>query len=541
MKILAVDNHPVMLRFIEKLLTKEGHEVRTASDGLAALQILKSYVPDVMFVDLIMPKIDGKKLCLVVRQKEELKDVHIVVLSAVAVEEAADYKEFGADACIAKGPFDMLGPDILEVLDILENGEFRQAGGIRGKDYVFQWAITKELIYSRRHFEVILNNMSEGLLEVTQEGYIFFANPASSKIMDIPEGRLLGANFFELFEEPERSRIQAKFSGVLQTMTPYFSEKALETNQRKILFNVLPVVEEEGNEALVILEDITDKMKIEAQLKHAKKMEAIGTLSGGIAHDFNNLLMGIQGNISVMLLETKPTHLQYECIKKIENIIKSGSELTDKLLGYARKGKYELKIFDLNNLVQQSSEMFGRAKREVSIERNLADDLMPIEGDRVQFEQVLLNLYVNAWQAMPEGGTIRIETRNVSHKEIGSTLFKPKPGKYVKFVVSDTGTGIDEAVVDRVFDPFFTTKELGRGTGLGLASAYGIIKNHGGYIDVDSKKGEGTTFYLFIPASEKALSESEAGHRVAPEGDTILLADDEDCKAKTASSKSPAT
>jgi nitrogen-specific signal transduction histidine kinase/CheY-like chemotaxis protein len=279
---------------------------------------------------------------------------------------------------------------------------------------------------------------------------------------------------------------------------------------------------------MVMLADVTEKMKIEEQLKHAMKMEAIGKLSGGIAHDFNNLLMGIQGNVSVMLLETKPSQLQYECIKKIESIIRSGSELTDKLLGYARKGKYETKVLNLNKLIRESAEMFGRTKKEILMQIDLAADLLPVEGDRVQFEQVLLNLYVNAWQAMPEGGTLRIETQNVSHEEIESRLFNPKPGQYARVVIADTGSGIDETLLHQVFDPFFTTKELGRGTGLGLASVYGIVKNHGGYIDVESEKGKGTTFLIYLPVSEKPLSEKEGALRYEPENETILLIDDEE-------------
>jgi PAS domain S-box-containing protein len=528
MKILAVDNHPVMVRYIQSLLEKKGHEVKTAHDGLEALEVLKTFVPEVIFVDLIMPKIDGKKLCLAVRQREALKDVHIVVLSAVALEEAEDFRVFGADACIAKGPLDLLGPNILEVLDAIQSGAIQGSEEIKGREYVYQRTITKELIYSKQHFEVILNNMSEGILEITVEGYIYFANRAASCILSIPEERLLGAQFFDFFQEPEKEAIETGFRKCLEERKSCSPDGPVEVDTKRLLVSFLPVLEQEGNGIMVMLADVTEKMKIEEQLKHAMKMEAIGKLSGGIAHDFNNLLMGIQGNVSVMLLETKPSQLQYECIKKIESIIRSGSELTDKLLGYARKGKYETKVLNLNKLIRESAEMFGRTKKEILMQIDLAADLLPVEGDRVQFEQVLLNLYVNAWQAMPEGGTLRIETQNVSHEEIESRLFNPKPGQYARVVIADTGSGIDETLLHQVFDPFFTTKELGRGTGLGLASVYGIVKNHGGYIDVESEKGKGTTFLIYLPVSEKPLSEKEGALRYEPENETILLIDDEE-------------
>jgi PAS domain S-box-containing protein len=528
MKILAVDNHPVMIRFLANLLEKEGHEVCTAKDGLEALKVLKHFVPDVIFLDLIMPKIDGRKLCRVIRQKPELEKTFIAVLSAVAIEEGMDFKLFGANACIAKGPLDKLGPNILEVLELIKKGNGKGTEGIHGKDYVFQRTITKELIHTKRHFEIILDNMSEGILELTDEGFIVFVNPAASQILTISEENLLGTEFFDLFDQAEKDKIREKFLATQKDMKPYSVQEAVRTDQNNLLINFLPTKEYEEIGVLVIIEDITEKMRIEAKLRHMMKMEVIGTFSGGIAHDFNNLLMGIQGNISVMLLEVPPTHPHYDALKKIEKIVKSGSELTAKLLGYARKGKYESRLFNLNRLVIESVEMFTSTKKEIKVDLDLDEDLKPIEGDRVQFEQVLLNLYVNAWQAMPEGGTLRIETKNVTQKEIKSRRYKPERGKYVRLKVSDSGIGIDEAVLEKIFDPFFTTKEIGRGSGLGLASAYGIVKNHKGYIEVKSRKGKGTTFLIYIPASSKKLVEAEEAREEISAGEKILLVDDEE-------------
>lgn len=528
MKILAVDNHPVMTRFLQNLLEREGHEVLTAKDGLEALNVLKHFVPDVIFVDLIMPRIDGRRLCRVIRQKEDLAHAYVVVLSAVAIEEGMDFKLFGANACIAKGPLDKLGPNILEVIELIKKGNGKGTEGIHGKDYVFQRTITKELIHTKRHFEIILNNMSEGILELTDEGFVVFANPAASRILNSSEENLLGTEFFDLFDPVETSKIRQKFLDTQKDMKPFSVEDAVRTDQNNLLIHFLPAKEYEEIGVLVIIEDITEKMRIEAKLRHMMKMEVIGTFSGGIAHDFNNLLMGIQGNISVMLLEVPPTHPHYEALKKIEKIVKSGSDLTAKLLGYARKGKYESRLFNLNRLVIESAEMFAGTKKEIKVDLDLDEELRPIEGDRVQFEQVLLNLYVNAWQAMPEGGTLRIETKNVTQKEIKSSRYKPERGKYVELKVSDTGIGIDETVIEKIFDPFFTTKEIGRGSGLGLASAYGIVKNHKGYIEVKSQKGKGTTFLIYIPASSKKLFKTDEVSKETSAGEKILFVDDEE-------------
>ena len=258
-------------------------------------------------------------------------------------------------------------------------------------------------------------------------------------------------------------------------------------------------------------------------------MEAIGTLAGGVAHDFNNLLMGIMGNVSLMLLDIDSTHPHYKRLKVIERQVQSGSDLTAQLLGYARKGRYVVKPTSLNKLVEETSEMFGRTKKEITIHRELAEDLYDINGDQGQIEQVLFNLYMNAADAMPGGGELILKTMNTTHKEMKSALYDPQPGNYVLLMVTDTGVGMDEETQERIFDPFFTTKEMGRGVGLGLASAYGIIKSHGGYIDVDSRKGHGATFRIYFPASAESPNHVvKKDEKVIRGTGTVLLVDDEE-------------
>ena len=268
---------------------------------------------------------------------------------------------------------------------------------------------------------------------------------------------------------------------------------------------------------------------MEAQLIQAQKMEAIGTLAGGIAHDFNNLLMVIQGNVSLMLLDLNPTHPHYEMLKTIEKQVQSGSKLTSQLLGYARKGRYEVKPIDLNQLVEETSEAFGRTRKNITIHRELAEDLLACEADQGQIEQVLMNLFVNAADAMPAGGDLFLKTINVTHEDIKSKLYDPIPGDYVLLTVTDTGIGMDSKTMGRIFDPFFTTKELGRGTGLGLASVYGIVKGHGGYIEVESEKGHGTTFKVYLPASGKKVQKTvKTADPILKAIGTILFVDDEE-------------
>jgi len=284
---------------------------------------------------------------------------------------------------------------------------------------------------------------------------------------------------------------------------------------------------------LSILLDVTEQKMLEAQFQHAQRIEAIGTLAGGIAHDFNNLLMAIQGNVSLLRIKFGEVSTLDQHLKTIEQFIQNGSDLTRQLLGFARGGKYEVKPVSLNELVRKSADMFGRTKKEIKIHHDLQEDLWPVEADPGQIQQVALNLYVNAWQAMPTGGELHLKTDNLN---LGGDIvrsFSVDPGKYVRLSVSDTGVGMNQETLERIFDPFFTTKEMGRGTGLGLASAYGIIKNHGGMIEARSNPGRGTTFDVYLPASERVCKEAangDPGSDIAQPlrgSEMILLVDDE--------------
>jgi CheY-like chemotaxis protein len=242
--------------------------------------------------------------------------------------------------------------------------------------------------------------------------------------------------------------------------------------------------------------------------------------------------MGIQGNASLMALKTDAAHPSYEKIKNIETYVENGTELTRQLLGFARRGKYHAIATDANDVIDKSASMFGRTKKEIRIHTDLAPDIWTVEVDRGQIEQALLNLYVNAWQAMPRGGDLYLKTENVTlDKEfIKDKPYKVEAGDYVKITVTDTGVGIDRETRERIFEPFFTTKEMGRGTGLGLASVYGVIKNHEGYINVYSEVDQGTTFTIYLPASRKTIQKEieKAVPTVAMGTGTILLIDDEE-------------
>ncbi|MGB5984650.1 MAG: ATP-binding protein, partial [Desulfobacterales bacterium] len=279
---------------------------------------------------------------------------------------------------------------------------------------------------------------------------------------------------------------------------------------------------------LIVCRDITESKHLESQLRFGQRMEAIGTLAGGIAHNFNNLLMGIQGNSTLMMLDSDPEHPNYKRILNIEKHIQSGSRLTRQLIGYAREGKYQVQAIDLNHVIREIAEAFILSQKRAQINFHL-DPLLPgMLADRGQLEQVLMNLLVNAVDAMPDGGQITIDTHRIHHDELTGKPYQPAPGQYICLSVSDTGSGMDEATRKRVFEPFFTTKGLDRGSGLGLASCYGIIKAHGGYIDVESQPGQGSCFTIYFPGTDQPVdAECQENDQCFIGTETILVVDDE--------------
>jgi len=375
----------------------------------------------------------------------------------------------------------------------------------------------------------ILDNLVEHVIRDDREMKILWANRAACASADLDREELIGRHCYEIW--PKRST-PCPDCAVVKAMETGLPQEVQKTTPDGRTWSIkgYPERDERGHivGGIEVTLDITDSKRLEAQFQEAQRLEAIGTLAGGIAHDFNNLLMGIQGRASLMLMDMDSNHPHSEHLSGIEDAVKRGAHLTKQLLGFARVGKYEVRPADLNDLIGKSSEMLGRAKKEIKIRRKYQKDIWTVEIDRGQIEQVLVNLYVNAWQAMPEGGDLYLETKNVKLDTDDARAFGVAPGHYVKISTTDSGTGMDEATRQRVFEPFFTTKELGVGTGLGLASAYGIIKNHGGVISVDSELGHGTTFDIYLPASEKEIPrEKEPPGDVVKGTETVLFVDDE--------------
>lgn len=388
---------------------------------------------------------------------------------------------------------------------------------------------------SEERFRTLVEESPLGISLIGKDGRYKYVNPRFQEMFgytidDTPTGR-------EWFRKAypdvayRRSVMESwlgdqRQTGVWQSRPHNYTVTCKDGSRKEIHFRPVTM---KNLDQFVIYEDITDRWRFERMLQESQKFEAIGTLAGGIAHDFNNLLMGIQGRASLMLVDLEPSHPHSEHIKAIEDCIRSATGLTKQLLGYARGGQYEVRPIDINELLLGSATMFGRTKKETHIHTKLQKPPPVVAADRRQIEQVLLNLYVNAWQAMPEGGELYLETKTVTLDDVYCKPYQAKPGRYARVSVTDTGIGMDESTRQRVFDPFFTTKDKGRGTGLGLASAYGIIKNHAGIITVDSEVGQGTKFNIYLPISDKEVyREVPTGTGLVKGLETILLVEDEE-------------
>jgi PAS domain S-box-containing protein len=399
---------------------------------------------------------------------------------------------------------------------------------------------------SELKYRTIVESVEEGCFEIDLEGNLTFFNDPLCKMLGYTPEELLGKNTREFTSRATMLKMDQIYEQIRNTGEPIRGTgyDAVGKNGESLDLELAAslIRSPKGNPVGIrgVLRDVSErkdaeaqKRKFEIQVQQAQKMESIGTLAGGIAHDFNNILMGIQGNASLMLLKTDSSHAFYEKLKNIEAYVENGTELTRQLLGFARRGKYHTIATDINSIIDKSASMFGRTKKEIRIHKDLMPDIDTVEVDRGQIEQALLNLYVNAWQAMPEGGDLYLKTENVILDADFENIqpYKVETGKYIKITVADTGNGFDDETKKRIFEPFFTTKEMGRGTGLGLASVYGIIKSHGGYINVHSQKDQGTTFAVYLPASAKEVQQEKAEpviKTVARGTGTILLIDDEE-------------
>jgi two-component system, cell cycle sensor histidine kinase and response regulator CckA len=394
----------------------------------------------------------------------------------------------------------------------------------------------RALQQSEARFKSLSENAPVIIFSLDVNGTLDYVNPTWEDLLGHTRQEILGRPFTD-FVQPDRSTYIADiFQRLISGRSPAaeLNFQVVHKNGSQRLFNASVSANSnlDGRVTGIIglAKDVTEEHRLQHQLFESQKMEAIGTLAGGIAHDFNNLLMGMQANLSLMRIETATVESLQEKIRRIEDQIQNGAALTRQLLGYARKGKYTLTVFDLNVLIQEALTVVNRTNKGIVILKDLSDQPAFIKADQGQIELVLLNLLINAVDAMPEGGELAVTSRLT---KVPNDSDDPKISgndTSVQLSIRDTGIGMDRATQARIFEPFFTTKEMGRGTGLGLASVYGVVKNHGGSIQVASALGRGSTFTLMLPAAKavRPACDLPEKHAILPaSGGTILIVDDE--------------
>ncbi|MEK6745054.1 MAG: PAS domain-containing protein [Nitrospirota bacterium] len=385
----------------------------------------------------------------------------------------------------------------------------------------------------------ILQAVDEAFIVIDRDFRVVSANHAYADQVRMPVDAIIGKHCYEISHKIQKPCYEAgEECAVKQAYETGASHAALHTHRDSagnyvyVETKSFPMKDSNGNVVSVIetINNITAKRNLEDQLRHALKMEAVGTLTGGIAHDFNNILTAILGYTSILKMQAREGRQSPEIIENLLAAANRAASLTKSLLTFSRKQKIENRPFNLNDTVRSMEKLLLRVIGEdIELVTMLADGEQRVLGDTGQIEQVLMNLCTNARDAMTDGGILTISTmRQELDRDRAQTLGLKEQGSYIVLSISDTGMGMDDDTRGKIFDPFFTTKEVGKGTGLGLSIVYGIVKQHQGNIIVTSTRGKGTTFTIYFPEIEASISEQRApmAAALARGSETILLAED---------------
>ncbi len=350
-KILVVDNDRIMLELISRFLKKTGYEVVTAESGINALDVLKTYSPDVIFIDLVMPNIDGKSLCQIIRGIEKFSNVYLIILSAISAEQWVDIAKLGANACIAKGPFDEMSRHITVALDQPETTSERcLSGEILGVQGVYPRGITKELLSVKRHYEIILDKMSEGIIEINSERRIVFANSAILSMINIPKETLLGSHFVDLFSGDEHLRVSDLMEKTDKRAKRITEDSPLRLNKHYITLDVLSLDEDESV-LLIVLRDVTEHKQAESVLLKSQKLQGVLEMAEAICYELNKPIQAVLGYSDLLLLEMANDNPFYDKIRKVNEQVQELGSITHKLscvTRYETMGYLNGKIIDID-------------------------------------------------------------------------------------------------------------------------------------------------------------------------------------------------
>ena len=558
-RVLFVDDEENILRSIKRLFMEESYEVLTTNSGEKALELLKDGQDIGLIVsDQRMPGMLGVDL---LKQASEISPdtLRIILTGYTDINAAIDaINKGGAYQYITKPWKD---DELIQIVRdavyryslIRENKRLteivkRQNEELKQWNDQLQYRVqeqTIEIRESEQKFRKLFDEAPVGYHEVNKEGDITNVNYSELEMLGYTAEEMLGKPIWTFTAEPETIKqvFEARIAGDLPPGQAFECTYCRKDGTSLVVLAGDKLLKDRAGMITGIrttIQNITElkqtekKMaSLQKQLYQAQKMEAVGRLTGGIAHDFNNLLTIIKGYSQLGLIGLKENNSLKGNIGEIYKASERATDLTRQLLAFSRNQIMEMKVLDLNFLLHNLDKMLRRAIGEdIELVSILADDLGRVKADPGQIEQVIMNLVVNARDAMPSGGKLTIETANVqldelyAHRCIGAA-----PGCYVELSVSDTGTGMTPEVKDHIFEPFFTTKEKDRGTGLGLSVVYGIVKQTGGNIWVDSEPGQGTVFRIHLPRVDEPLQElkGKVDLRDLPRGsETVLVVEDED-------------
>jgi len=527
--VLIVEDSPTFAAFLARTFQTPGFESHVAADCARARALFCEVNPGIVLLDYHLPDGLGDRLLKEFKNKES--GTVVIMMTADATPElAAQFMRMGADAYVRK-------PADGDYLIDLCRAARRQRALLRVEDLLEER--TQELRASQELFRRLFEGIPELVIVREKTGRILQINHYGATLLGRDEDELDETMIMDLLsidtppaitsllQEPVTE--ERRFEAVFQTKEGRLID--VEVNERPFEFQGRQVV-------LSVARDISDRkyvenerQRLEMQLFQAQKMEAIGRLAGGVAHDFNNLLTGIMGCANLLRVERGEDASVVEAAETIQSAAERAADLTQRLLGFARRGKYQEVHVDLHATIRDVVRLLDHTlDKNISLEQTLGARGAVVVGDPGQLQQVILNLAVNGRDAMPEGGTLTFASDVIDlDDEFCRERPGAVPGRYVMMAVRDTGCGIPEENRRLIFEPFFSTKDKSIGTGMGLAMVYGIVKNHGGYIDVESVEGQGTTFRVYLPPANTGVA--SAGEireeRVVTGSGRIMIVDDE--------------
>jgi two-component system cell cycle sensor histidine kinase/response regulator CckA len=569
MRVLIADDIEANRRLLKATLEAEGVEVLVAEDGKEALEWLRREQVDAVISDVLMPNIDGFRLCHAIRQDKNLKDLPVILLSA-SYTSASDEKlalEYGADGFLKKpSPTDVImsalrhfianprnravmekGPET--ELERMKEYSERLVRKLKEKNSELElaqqelMAANRELVArseETRKLASLVENSPDFISLATLSGEVLFVNPAGQKMLGIDgDDHARTTRIADYVFDQDQQALEQQILRTVLTDGQWEGEirlRHLKGGQAIPMLQHIFLIKDKSSGRSVaigtICRNITERKHLEEQLVQSQKMEAIGSLAGGIAHDFNNLLTAIIGYSQIALGRIEQGDPVRANIDEVIGAAKRAAALTGQLLAFSRKQVIQPRVLDLNEIVSSIERMLHRLIGEdIELITNLDPDLGSVKADPSQIEQVLLNFAVNSRDAMPKGGRLVIETKNC-HLDAGYARQHAdcRLGPHVMLAVTDTGVGMDKETQSRIFEPFFTTKGKTKGTGLGLSTVYGIVRQSGGHTTVHSERDRGTTFRVYLPTTESAsvLEETEADKVPLKTGSgTILLVEDD--------------